>query len=42
MTRAMKDCMNIKHFTDHGEEDAERETICQHAPNVPIAINNAK
>ena len=39
---AVKDCVDVERFVDDREEYSVRKTICEHAPDIAVAMNNAK
>jgi len=42
VARGVKDRVNVKRFADDREKDSVRKTVCEHASNLSIAMNNAK
>ena len=40
--RTVKDRVNIERVADHREEDPVGKTICEHASNFSVAMDDAK
>jgi hypothetical protein len=40
--RAVKNRVNVERFADNREEDPVGKTICENAPNVSVAMNDAE
>jgi hypothetical protein len=42
MTRAVEDSVNVESFASDREEDTIWKAICENAPDVTVATNDAK